>query len=89
MRLPGLEAALVGQPIAAACAVPADEHLAALAPIDDVRATAAYRRHAALVLLRRALTPPAEALRGMTDQGDPADGERHRPGRHGTRPQLG
>jgi N-methylhydantoinase B len=62
MRLPALEAALVGQPIAAACAVPADEHLAALAPIDDVRATAAYRRHAALVLLRRALTPPAEAL---------------------------
>lgn len=32
-----------------------EEHLAALAPLDDVRATAAYRRRAALVLLRRAV----------------------------------
>ncbi|TDH64050.1 xanthine dehydrogenase family protein subunit M [Dankookia rubra] len=60
-RLPGLEAALAGQPLAQAAAVPAAAHLAALAPIDDVRATAAYRRQAALVLLRRALTLPAEA----------------------------
>ena len=31
------------------------EHLAALAPIDDVRGSAAYRRDAALTLVRRAL----------------------------------
>lgn len=60
-RLPGLEAALVGQPLAAAAGVPEPAHLAGLSPIDDVRATAAYRRQAALVLLRRALSPLAEA----------------------------
>jgi len=32
-----------------------EAHLAGLSPIDDVRASAAYRRQAALVLLRRAL----------------------------------
>lgn len=47
-RLPLVEAALInGAPIEAA-------HLAALSPIDDIRATAAYRREAALELLRRA-----------------------------------
>ncbi|MFC7474871.1 FAD binding domain-containing protein [Dankookia sp. GCM10030260] len=60
-RLPGLEAALAGLPLAAAASIPAAAHLAALTPIDDIRATAAYRRQAALVLLRRALAPPAEA----------------------------
>ncbi|WP_431269529.1 FAD binding domain-containing protein [Dankookia sp. P2] len=60
-RLPGLEAALAGLPLAQASAVPEPAHLAALSPIDDVRATAAYRRQAALVLLRRALSPAAEA----------------------------
>jgi CO/xanthine dehydrogenase FAD-binding subunit len=30
-------------------------HLAPLAPLDDLRGTAAYRRDAALVLLRRLL----------------------------------
>lgn len=58
-RLPALEAALAGQPLALAATVPEAAHLAALSPIDDVRATAAYRRHAALVLLRRVLAPPA------------------------------
>ena len=55
VRLPELEARLLGlTPLAASSAVePAD--LAALTPIDDVRASGAYRRHAALVLLRRAL----------------------------------
>ena len=54
-RLPEAEAALIGQPADAAVLAAAlgTEHLAPLAPIDDVRATAAYRREAALVLLRR------------------------------------
>lgn len=54
-RLPGLEAALAGLPLAEAAAALRPEHLAGLAPIDDVRATAEYRRHAAGVLLRRLL----------------------------------
>lgn len=60
-RLPELEAALAGRPLAQAAAVPEAAHLAALSPIDDIRATAAYRRQAALVLLRRALAPGPEA----------------------------
>jgi CO/xanthine dehydrogenase FAD-binding subunit len=31
------------------------EHLSKLSPIDDIRATAAYRRDASLTLVRRAL----------------------------------
>ena len=50
-RLPLAEAALLGGPADPARLRP--EHLAGLAPIDDVRATAGYRRDAALVLLRR------------------------------------
>ena len=38
-RLPALEAALVGRPLAAADGI-----------VDDIRGTAAYRRHAALAL---------------------------------------
>ena len=55
-RLPTAEAALIGQRAEAGLgeAVRA-QHLAALAPIDDVRASAAYRREAALILIRRAL----------------------------------
>jgi CO/xanthine dehydrogenase FAD-binding subunit len=55
-RLPELEAALAGQPATAAIAelaMPA--HLAGLSPIDDVRASAAYRRDAALTCVRAAL----------------------------------
>jgi CO/xanthine dehydrogenase FAD-binding subunit len=55
-RLPGLEAALAGLPPAETAGALLPAHLAALAPIDDVRATAEYRRHAALVLVRRLLT---------------------------------
>lgn len=51
-RLPALEAALAGVPASAAAAVPEARHLAPLDPIDDVRASAAYRLAAALVLLR-------------------------------------
>jgi CO/xanthine dehydrogenase FAD-binding subunit len=55
-RLPAVEAALVGQ-----CAQPGigglalDQDLTTLTPIDDVRATAAYRTDAARTLIARAL----------------------------------
>jgi N-methylhydantoinase B len=51
-RLPGLEAALLGVERAAAARIPQPHHLEAITPIDDIRASAAYRRDAALVLLR-------------------------------------
>jgi CO/xanthine dehydrogenase FAD-binding subunit len=56
-RLRALESALNGLPIDAGLAtLVCAEHLAqALAPIDDVRASAAYRNGAALTLVRRAL----------------------------------
>jgi CO/xanthine dehydrogenase FAD-binding subunit len=53
VRLPALEAALIGERPHPDLATPA--HLAPLSPIGDVRGTAAYRHDAALVLLRRAL----------------------------------
>jgi CO/xanthine dehydrogenase FAD-binding subunit len=56
-RLPGVERALSGlrRADAAAAIQPADL-AAVLTPIDDIRATAAYRLHAATTLLRRAVT---------------------------------
>jgi N-methylhydantoinase B len=51
-RLPALEAALAGVPLRDAAAIPQAAHLASLAPIDDIRASATYRRDAALTLLR-------------------------------------
>ena len=55
-RLPALEQALRGRPLdGGLAALPSPDHLAPLAPIDDVRATAAYRLDATLTLLRRAL----------------------------------
>jgi CO/xanthine dehydrogenase FAD-binding subunit len=55
-RLTALERELVGQRLAPALIdIVAPSHLAPLAPIDDVRGTAAYRRDATLTLLRRAL----------------------------------
>ncbi len=58
-RLPALEAELAGQLAGNVAASIADvvrpEHLAHLRPIDDVRGTAAYRREAALELVRRGL----------------------------------
>jgi CO/xanthine dehydrogenase FAD-binding subunit len=61
-RLPALEAALAGRRPDPALVQAA--HLAPLTPIDDVRATAAYRRAAALELVRRAVAglAAAEAL---------------------------
>ena len=57
-RLPALEAALLGVALAEAPQVPLPAHLAGLSPIDDVRASATYRREAALTLLR-------DMLRGL------------------------
>ena len=55
MRLPDVEVALVGRALSDLPGAVLADHLAALTPIDDVRATAAYRREAALVMIRRAL----------------------------------
>jgi CO/xanthine dehydrogenase FAD-binding subunit len=55
IRLTALERALVGRPSTAAARVVERGHVDALSPIDDVRAPAAYRDDAALVLVRRAL----------------------------------
>ncbi|MCI0582876.1 MAG: FAD binding domain-containing protein [Chloroflexi bacterium] len=55
-RLPALEADLAGRALEPGIgSLARADHLAALSPIDDVRGTAAYRREAALVLVRRAL----------------------------------
>lgn len=56
-RLPYLESELIGRRLNAALANRVKpEHFDMLAPIDDIRASAAYRREAAMVLVRRALT---------------------------------
>lgn len=55
-RLVTLEADLMGAPITPALARRVEpRHLDGLSPINDVRATAAYRRDAALTLVRRAI----------------------------------
>ena len=55
-RLSALEAALLGRRLDGALAEVATEaHVATLAPIDDIRASADYRREAALTLIRRGL----------------------------------
>lgn len=55
-RLPSLEADLFGKPVAAGLGeVVAENHVAALSPIDDVRGTALYRGDAARTLIARAL----------------------------------
>lgn len=67
VRLPELERELVGQEADAALpSLVEPRHLAALSPIDDVRATAAYRREAAREIVARAIAravrdEPAEA----------------------------
>jgi CO/xanthine dehydrogenase FAD-binding subunit len=56
LRIRALEDELVGRAIADDLgAAPRPEHMAALSPIDDIRATAGYRRSAALAITRRAL----------------------------------
>jgi len=55
-RLTELERELPGaKAVAGLGALVTEKHLASLSPIDDVRATAEYRRDAALTLVRRAL----------------------------------
>ncbi|MCX7288890.1 MAG: FAD binding domain-containing protein [Rhodobacterales bacterium] len=55
-RLPAVEAALTGGPVTDAVRmVRAADVMSALSPIDDVRATAAYRGEAAVELVRRAV----------------------------------
>ena len=55
-RLPALEAALLGRPLRSQLGdLVEPAHLDHLAPIDDIRASGAYRQEAALVLVRRLL----------------------------------
>jgi CO/xanthine dehydrogenase FAD-binding subunit len=62
-RLTELERQLIGSRAAAGIgSLAAAEHLESLSPIDDVRATAAYRRDAVLSLVRRALDECAGRL---------------------------
>jgi CO/xanthine dehydrogenase FAD-binding subunit len=61
-RLEGLEAALCGaEPGTTLADLVRPEHLSVLSPIDDVRATAAYRWDAAQTLVRRALATLEDA----------------------------
>jgi CO/xanthine dehydrogenase FAD-binding subunit len=61
-RLTALEQALVGVPLEPGLgALASPVHLAGLSPIDDVRATAAFRRDAARTLVARALERCATA----------------------------
>jgi CO/xanthine dehydrogenase FAD-binding subunit len=54
-RMPALELAVRGQRLAEVAHLVTAEHLAGLAPIDDIRATGAYRQDAALTLMRDVL----------------------------------
>ena len=79
-RLTGLEARLQGVPAAEAPDMVRDEDFTSLSPIDDVRASASYRRHGARVLVRRALdalTSSEEAgRRGLDAPGRSEEAER-------------
>jgi xanthine dehydrogenase small subunit len=59
-RLPALEAALIGRPLIEAPDILEEAHLAALTPIDDIRASGEYRRAAAFAMVRELLENLAE-----------------------------
>src|SRR5262245_1058207 len=65
-RLTALEAALTGVPLATAGGRVTDQHLSALSPIDDIRASTAYRRAASLALTRDLLADLADASPGRS-----------------------
>lgn len=68
LRLPAWEAALVGRSMDdPAALMPDPAHLAGLAPIDDVRGTAAYRLEAVRELCRRAVIQAALSARETAD----------------------
>jgi len=67
VRLSTLESELAGLDVEAACARVGPERLVELSPIDDVRASAAYRREATAELLRR-------AIRALAGEERPAGG---------------
>jgi len=54
-RLPDLERRVIGAPLKQAAGLVSASDVAELTPLDDIRASAQYRRRAALELLRRAL----------------------------------
>jgi len=58
-RIPALEAALAGRPLSALSEAVEDHMFAHLAPIDDMRADAGYRRDVAPILVRRMLAEVA------------------------------
>lgn len=60
-RLRELEAALIGQRLSAAAGLVAPMHLGVLAPLDDIRGSADYRRAAALTLTRDLLAQLANS----------------------------
>jgi CO/xanthine dehydrogenase FAD-binding subunit len=65
-RLPRLEAALTGQPLATGAGLVSEPLIAReLSPIDDIRADAPYRLHAAIELLRRTLNELAVETKGQ------------------------
>jgi CO/xanthine dehydrogenase FAD-binding subunit len=63
-RLPALEQAMQGLVVSEIASAIDPAHLAPLSPIDDVRATAGYRRDAALQLVRQTLTECAAGRTG-------------------------
>ena len=63
-RLPALEQALIGKPLDPATAIAA--HFDHLMPIDDIRASATYRRHAALAVTRDVIVDLARQLQAET-----------------------
>jgi xanthine dehydrogenase small subunit len=62
-RLTALEDELQDRPLAAAAGIAQAKHVAHLAPIDDIRSSADYRRHAALTLTRDLLSDLAAITR--------------------------